>query len=90
MRPALYVVVVAATAILIAASNVFAQPEPEFKLSFKAMADRIPGVVAGPSKTSATAHGDFLQRTSTGLIGLALRDNDARPHHGYRTWIDGP
>lgn len=69
-----------------------AQPVPEFKLGFKALAEMIPDVVGQPLENEHhdEATGDTLQRTSTGLMVWRKADNWTAFTDGFRTWVNGP
>jgi len=68
-----------------------AQPAPQFKLGFKALADQIPDVVGQPLEDEHWgSNGDSLQRTTTGLMVWRKCDNWTAFTDGATTWINGP
>lgn len=68
-----------------------AQPVPEFRLGFKALADRIPQVVGQPLEEEHWGpNGDSLQQTTTGLMVWRKADNWTAFTDGARSWISGP
>lgn len=68
-----------------------AQPAPEFKLGFKALADQIPTVVGQPMEDEHWGdNGDSLQQTTTGLMAWRKADNWTAFTDGARTWVNGP
>lgn len=72
-------------------STVSAQPAPEFKLGFKALADQVPATVGRPLEDEHWgANGDSLQQTTTGLMVWRKADNWTAFTDGARTWINGP
>ena len=77
---------------LVSVGAVGAQPAPEFKLGFKALAELIPDVVGQPLENEHhdETTGDTLQRTSTGLMVWRKADNWTAFTDGFRTWANGP
>lgn len=69
-----------------------AQPEYQFKLGFKALADQIPDIAGQPLENEHhnPANGDALQRTTTGLMAWRKADNWTAFTNGHTTWINGP
>mgnify|MGYP005843961203 CR=1 FL=1 len=69
-----------------------AQPMPEFKLGFKALAEQIPDVVGEPLEDDhhAAVTGEGLQRTTKGLLVWRKADNRAAFTDGHWTWVSGP
>jgi len=68
-----------------------AQPAPEFRLGFKALADQVPRVVGTPLENEHWgANGDSLQQTSNGLMAWRKVDNWTAFTNGSSTWINGP
>lgn len=68
-----------------------AQPGPEFRLGFKALADQIPGIVGEPLEPEHYGpNGDSLQLTTRGLMAWRKADNWTAFTDGATTWINGP
>lgn len=77
--------------VVVVGSTASAQSAPEFRLSFKALADQIPGVVGMPLENEHwTASGDLVQRTSRGLLVWRMSDRWTAFTDGGTTWILGP
>src|SRR5207247_7086151 len=69
-----------------------AQSACDFRLGFKAIADRIPAVVGSclEDEHFNLANGDSLQQTSRGLLVWRKADNFTAFTDGYRSWVNGP
>jgi hypothetical protein len=69
-----------------------AQGPCEFRLGFKAIADRVPGVVGTclEDEHFNPANGDSLQQTNRGLLVWRKEDNFTAFTDGYRSWVNGP
>jgi hypothetical protein len=68
-----------------------AEPRPEFKLGFKALADQVPDVVGLPTENERWgSNGDSIQRTTNGLMAWRKADNWTAFTDGASTWINGP
>jgi hypothetical protein len=69
-----------------------AQAPCEFKLGFRAIAERIPTVVGVclENEHHNPANGDALQRTSGGLLVWRKADNFTAFTDGHRSWVNGP
>jgi hypothetical protein len=82
-----------ATLLWLAGAGVaLAEPEPEFKLGFKAVAESIPEIVGEPVEDEwhNPENGDGLQRTTTGMMVWRKADNFTAFTDGHRTWVSGP
>jgi hypothetical protein len=67
------------------------QPAAEFRLGFRALADRIPDVVGRPvEEEHYGANGDSLQQTTRGLMVWRKADNWTAFTDGSRSWVNGP
>lgn len=89
-RSLLCLVLVAATSLAIG-GVALAQAGPEFRSSFKALADQIPEVVGEPLEDEhLEANGDVLQRTARGLMVWRKSDRWTTFTDGNVTWILGP
>ncbi len=78
-------------ALFLLAGQGLAQGEPEFRMGFKALAEKIPHLVGEPLENEHyQANGDSLQRTTTGLMVWRKADNVAAFTNGYRSWVTGP
>ncbi len=68
-----------------------AQAGPEFRASFKALADQIPNVAGQPvGDEHWDASGNLVQQTSTGLMVWRVSDRWTLFTNGFMTWILGP
>jgi len=68
-----------------------AQPKPEFRLGFKALADQIPNIVGEPLEIEHySPNGDSIQRTTAGMMVWRRADNWTAFTNGSCTWINGP
>lgn len=68
-----------------------AQPAPEFRLGFKALADQVPEVAGQPLENEHWGdNGDSLQQTSTGLMAWRKADNWTAFTDGFKSWVNGP
>jgi len=77
--------------ILASVAGARAEPAPEFRLGFKALADRIPDIAGQPLENEHyDINGDSLQRTTTGLMVWRKADNWTAFTDGARTWVNGP
>jgi hypothetical protein len=77
---------------LLSPSAAAAQSGCEFRLGFKAIADRIPAVVGSclEDEHFNPANGDSLQQTSRGLLVWRKADNFTAFTDGHRSWVNGP
>jgi uncharacterized protein YkwD len=91
MRGGLLAVVLALLAGFVWGGVVHAGAPSEFRLGFKALADRIPHVVGQPLENEHWGpNGDSLQRTTSGLMVWRKADNWTAFTNGHTTWINGP
>lgn len=73
------------------AAGVVRQVACEFRLGFKDLRDRIPGIVGECLDNERTdANGDTIQRTTTGQLTWRKADNATAFTDGHRTWLIGP
>lgn len=88
--------VACATALVLAALAVAQSPTAtapsdfEFKLGFRALADRMPETVGQPLEDERGDNEGTLQRTTTGMMLWRRADNWTGFTDGSRTWILGP
>jgi hypothetical protein len=77
---------------LASAGPAAAQSACEFKLGFRAIAERLPAAVGGclENEHSDPTTGDALQRTERGLLVWRKADNFTAFTDGHRTWVNGP
>ncbi|MHB1160029.1 MAG: hypothetical protein ACYC3V_06830 [Chloroflexota bacterium] len=91
MRPLLTSLIIAAAVALVVVESAAAQPKPEFKLGFAALAAQIPAIIGGPLENEHWgSNGDSLQQTGKGLMVWRKADNWTAFTDGNRTWINGP
>ena len=91
MKRIVLVAIMAIASFLLVNGAALAQSAPEFKLGFKALADRIPEIAGIPVEEEHWgANGDSLQLTTTGLMAWRKADNWTAFTNGSRTWINGP
>jgi predicted peptidase len=83
---------VAAGVVAALANPVLAQPQPQFVLGFKTLADMIPDIVGQPLENEHfnPQNGDALQMTTHGLLVWRKADNWTAFTDGATTWVDGP
>lgn len=85
------VLVVAAALALSTAEAVASQADPEFRLGFRALADRIPEVVGQPLEDEHPGPNDtVVQTTTAGMMVWRALDNWTGFTDGARTWVVGP
>ncbi len=92
MRRLVLASIILALAAALTAASASAEPKPEFKLGFAALAEQIPDVVGEPLENEHhnPANGDSLQQTTRGLMVWRKADNWTAFTDGYRTWVRGP
>ncbi|HEX2923246.1 MAG TPA: hypothetical protein VHS28_04380, partial [Chloroflexota bacterium] len=91
MKRALIALVFAFVALLATDSLGLAQTSPQFRASFKALADMIPNVVGAPTENEYwDPNGNVVQHTSTGMMVWRASDRWTAFTNGNITWIMGP
>jgi len=91
MKRALTALILALVAILAASNFALAQPAPQFRASFKALAAQIPNIAGVPTEDEHwDANGNVVQRTITGLMVWRASDRWTVFTNGSVTWIMGP
>src|SRR5687768_14682546 len=89
---ALLLAVVAVAGQMSAPGQAAAQSACDFKLGFRAIAEKLPEAVGSclENEHFNPANGDSLQRTTRGLLVWRKSDNFTAFTDGHRSWVAGP
>jgi hypothetical protein len=91
MKRALAALILALVALLATSSFGMAQTTPQFRASFKALADMIPNIVGVPTENEFwDSTGNVVQHTTSGLMVWRASDRWTVFTNGSATWIMGP